>query len=277
MTVPQVTRVQAGQIEISGEDVFASLHRRGQLLPVFRGVAIEAMMEAAARTAGLNVSDQELQAASDQYRRELGLQSAEKTRDWLAEERLSVEQFERRIELDVLTEKFKDYLLAEFGERHYQLNAGSLAPVKLRRIIQPSLSQARELFVQLHEEGADFAELARKYCLDPHARQTSGDLGMLLRKQLRTEIADAVFSTKEGSVTAPVHGPDWYEVYLVEQFPTSTFDDLTQAAVRDDLFQTFISLNLRDINISSPHFAPFDTEPVSANAKPRSSVSTLLC
>jgi len=274
MTVPQVTRIQAGETEISGEDIFASLHRRGQLLPLFRGVAIEALIVAAAGRAGLTVSDQELQAASEQFRRKLGLQSAEKTRDWLADERLSVEQFERRIELDVLTEKFRDYLLAEFGERHYQLNARAMAPVKLRRITQSSLSEARELFVQIQEEGADFAELARRLCQDPHARQTGGDLGVLLRQQLRTEIGDTIFSTKEGAITRPMHGPDGYEIYLVEQFPTPTFDDMTQAAVREELFRNFISLQLREVVFTGPHFSASTDIHFAANAQSGTAVPT---
>lgn len=274
MIQSQASQIQTGEIQLSGEDIFASLHRRGQLLPLFRGAAIEAIIDNAARNSGLTVSDQELQNSSEQLRRQLGLVSADKTLEWLSEERLSVEQFERRVELDVITEKFKDHLLARYGAQHYLTTADNWAPVKLRRVIVSSLNEARELYVQIQEEGADFEELAGKYSLDPHARQTRGDMGILLRKQLRPEMGDAIFSTREGAITAPAHGPDGYEIYLVEQFPTPAFDALTQAEVREGLFRNFISLKLRDVKMSGPHFSAPINESVSTNAESGSSVQT---
>lgn len=274
MTTQPTSQILIGQIQLSGENVFASLHRRGQLLPLFRGVAIEAVIESSARNAGLTVSDQEVQKASEQLRRQLGLQSAEKTLGWLAEERLSVAQFESRVELDVLTEKLKDHLLARYGQPHYATNADDWAPVKLRRLTVSSLNEARELYVQIQEEGADFADLAGKYSLDSHARQIRGDLGILLKKHLRPEIRDAIFSTKPGTATEPAHGPEGYEIYLVEEFPTPAFDAMTQAAVREELFRNFISVNLREVKIISPHLSSSINDFVSANAEPGSSVST---
>ncbi len=270
----ETTQIDTPEVRLSGEDIFASLHRRGHLLPLFRGVAMEAIIEHAARNAGLSVSDQELQKASEQLRRQLGLQSAEKTRDWLHEERLSVEQFELRVEQDLLVEKLKDHLLARYGEQHFQTNPEAFSQVKLRRITVSSLNEARELFLQIQEEGGDFAELAGKLSLDSHARQTRGDLGILLNHNLRPEIRDTIFSTKKGSVTTPAHGPDGYEIYLVEEFPAPAFDTMTQAAIREELFRNFISLKLRDVKITSPHFPPLITESVTANAESGPSVST---
>ncbi len=274
MTNSHMSTIDTPQIHLNGEDIFASLHRRGQLLPLFRGAAIEAIIDNAARNSGLTVSDQELQKASERLRRQLGLVSAEKTLEWLAEERLSVEQFERRVELDVMTEKFKDHLLARYGAQHYLTTADNWAPVKLRRVIVSSLNEARELYVQIQEEGADFEVLAGKYSLDPHARQTRGDLGILLKNNLRLEIRDAIFSTKQGAITSPAHGPDGFEIFQVEEFPAPAFDAMTQAAIREELFRNFISLKLRDIKITSPHFSPTIIEFASANAEPGPSLST---
>ncbi len=255
MAIQPTSQILAGDIQLSAEDIFASLHRRGQLLPLFRGVAMEAIIEHAARKVGLTVSDQELQAASEELRRHLGLQSAEKTLQWLAEERLSVEQLERRVELDVLTEKLKNHLLERFGEERFHSNIGTWAPVKLRRMILSSLSEARELQVQIQEEGADFATLASRQSLDPHDRQTGGDLGVILRQSLRTAVAEAVFSVGSGDITLPIHGPEGYELYLVDGFPAPIFDDMTQSAIREELFRSLISLQLSDMEFFGPHFS----------------------
>jgi parvulin-like peptidyl-prolyl isomerase len=274
MTHSETSQIDTPEVQLSCEDIFASLHRRGQLLPLFRGIAMEAIIEHAARNAGLTVSDRELQKASEQLRRQLGLQSAEKTRDWLHEERLSVEQFERRVEQDVLVEKLKDHLLTRYGEQHFQTNADAWSPVKLRRITVSSLNEARELCLQIQEEGGDFAELAGKFSLDSHVRQTRGDLGILLKANLRMEIRDAIFSTKQGAVTSPAHGPDGYEIYLVEEFPAPAFNAVTQTAIREELFRTFISLKLRDVKITGPHFPAPINNSAFTNAESESSVPT---
>ena len=274
MTEQQASVIHADGRQLLSEDIFASLHRRGQLLPLFRGVAIEAMLEVAASEAGLSVSVQELQLASEKLRRQLGLLSAEKTIEWLSEERLSIEQFERRVELDVLIEKFKDHLLQRYGQQHYAKTVDSWAPVKLRRLIVSSLNEAREVCLQIQEDGADFAELAAQHSRDAHARQTGGDMGVLIRKNLRPEVRETIFSTKAGSITAPSLGPQGYEIYLVEEFPTAAYDGITQAAVREELLRDFISVKLRDVKFSSPQFSPAINESVTTNAQPGTFAAT---
>ncbi|MFO0999437.1 MAG: peptidylprolyl isomerase [Planctomycetaceae bacterium] len=267
MTEQKTSVIHAGGRQVSSEEIFACLHRRGQLLPLFRGVAIEAMLEVSAREVGLSVSDQELQVASESFRRQLGLLSSQKTMEWLNEEKLSIEQFERRVELDVLIEKFKDHLLERYGQQHYAMTVDSWTPVKLRRLVVSSLNEAREICLQIQEDGADFAELAVQHSRDAHARQTGGDMGVLVRKNLTPEVRETIFSTKAGLITAPTPGPDGYEIYLVEEFPTPAYDAMTQAAVREELFREFISLKLRDVKFLGPHFSASISESVNTNAQ----------
>jgi hypothetical protein len=63
-----------------------------------------------ATEAGLTVTDAELQAAADAFRRLHGLTSAAATTAWLSHQGRTLEDFEQSLEADLLTEKLKEYL-----------------------------------------------------------------------------------------------------------------------------------------------------------------------
>jgi predicted double-glycine peptidase len=75
----------------------------------------------AAHEAGLSVSDGELQQAADHFRQSHGLTSAERTRQWLAREGLTVDEFEAGLERDLLLAKFS-------GDRRFVIAQGQLCP-----------------------------------------------------------------------------------------------------------------------------------------------------
>lgn len=213
---------------------------------------MEALVEASAMECGLTVSDQELQLAADQFRMRRGLSSAEKTQQWLSREKLSLEQFERRIELDTLKEKFQDDLYSRLGEEFFRVNAERYSRVRLRRLVVASQNQARELMLQIQDEGASFVSLAARHSLDVQDRRSSGDLGVLLRRQLRPDVADAVFSGKPGDVAGPVHGPLGFELYLVEDILPPDLNPATCAAIREELFRRFVASQLAEVSFADP-------------------------
>lgn len=100
----------------------------------------------------------------------------------------------------------------------YQKNVRSLGAetrVKIRHIfihLPPQLSEQqvadrKALAAQLRkqiDEGADFAELARKHSDDSIARSEGGDMGYITRGTLPSRIDDAVFSAKAGAVLGPL-------------------------------------------------------------------------
>ncbi|HIC35510.1 MAG TPA: peptidylprolyl isomerase, partial [Gammaproteobacteria bacterium] len=62
---------------------------------------------------GITVSDEDLQAAADDFRRKKTLISAQETFDWLADNGLSMDEFERKLEGDIVLERIMGQVASE--------------------------------------------------------------------------------------------------------------------------------------------------------------------
>lgn len=104
-----------------------------------------------------------------------------------------------------------------------------------------SLEQARTLIEDLRRrlsQGADFAELARRYSEDPHAPD-GGDMGWVAQGELLPELDAALFRLKDGEVSEPIHTRLGFHLVQVHERSTGSSLSLTEAsqAVFQRLYQ----------------------------------------
>jgi len=88
------------------------------------------------------------------------------------------------------------------------------------------------------ENGADFAELAKKYSQDPGSAQNGGDLGWFRRGQMVQEFEDAAFSLEPGQVSDPVRTQFGFHVIKVEEKKPAQHPELAQ--IRDRVLKDYI-------------------------------------
>ena len=69
---------------------------------------------------------------------------------------------------------------------------------------------------QALKDGADFAELAKKYSQDPGSAKKGGELGWLQKGALVKEFEDAAYSMKKGDISKPVKTPFGYHIIKLE-------------------------------------------------------------
>lgn len=62
------------------------------------------------------------------------------------------------------------------------------------------------------KQGADFAEIAKKYSEDPGSARNGGMIGQISRGQTLKEFEDAAFALKDGEMSAPVLSPVGYHI-----------------------------------------------------------------
>jgi parvulin-like peptidyl-prolyl isomerase len=234
---------------ISLVDVLRGLHQRGRLLPLLKeAVAEQVLLNHAARE-GLAVSDAELQQAADRFRHRHGLLGAEQTRQWLAREGLTVEDFEADLERDLRLAKLKRHLTEPHVADRFNAEGDRYGRAALRQIVVASEGTARELLAQVTEEGQDFAELARKHSLHGPSRLAGGSLGVVARYALPADVAEAVFAASPGDVVGPLPGLDGFRLILVEELLPPELDDETRAVIRQDLFDAWLKDQLKDVRI----------------------------
>jgi len=84
---------------------------------------------------------------------------------------------------------------------------------------QTAKQQARQKAQELLEEikqGADFAELARKYSDDPASAKQGGELGWFGHQQMVKEVTNAAFALQPGQVSDVVETPFGFHIIKVE-------------------------------------------------------------
>jgi parvulin-like peptidyl-prolyl isomerase len=236
-------------VSLSPHDLLVRLHRQRRLVPLLREAVAEEFLLLQVKQAGLTVSDEDLQQAADRFRHRHGLTGAEQTRQWLAREGRSVEDFEATLERDLLVAKFKQHLTQPRVAEHFAAHQGCYARAQLRQIVVASEELARELLAQITDEGRDFAELARAHSLHGSSRQAGGSLGRVPRYALPAAAAEAVFAARAGAVVGPVAGEQGFHLFLVEAVEEPTLDETTAAVIRQELFDAWLKDQLKDMQI----------------------------
>jgi peptidyl-prolyl cis-trans isomerase SurA len=206
------------------------------------------MIQAALRDTMIQVSEVEVQAAVDRAMREIRQQfpsqlefrreleasnfgTPEEYRRWLAD------QQRREILHNQLIQRLREGQqltpLAPTEEElraFYEANRGQLgqrpATIAFRQIVvrvkpdSAALQRAFELADSLAgelREGADFAQMARRYSGDPSTREQGGDLGWVRRGVFVPEFEEVAFRLRPGAISRPVLTVFGYHIIQVER------------------------------------------------------------
>lgn len=216
---------------------------RRQLLD--RLIEDELLVQAALQDTAVTISEQEVQSAADQAIREIrqqfaselefqrqlrqaGFATADDYRGWMAEQKrreLLKEALQaeltRRGELDPLPPTEREVREAFEQIRHQQPQRP--ATVSFRQIVvtpQPDTAALRRAYARADTvreallEGADFAEMARRWSDDVGSRENGGELGWVRRGVLVPEFERVAFSIKPGLISAPVRTS--YGIHIIE-------------------------------------------------------------
>ena len=98
------------EIEIKVAEVVDYLKFQGQFSRALQKVVTRKVTVAAAKKAGISVSDEDLQQAADAFRLAHGLNTAENTEKWLTSNGISEDAFEAHLEANLLIHEFTNQL-----------------------------------------------------------------------------------------------------------------------------------------------------------------------
>ncbi|HDS74799.1 MAG TPA: hypothetical protein ENN56_04580, partial [Firmicutes bacterium] len=117
-------------------------------------------------------------------------------------------------------------------------------------------NQAWDIYQQI-QQGADFADLARRYSEDESNAGTGGDLGTFARGMMVPPFEEAAFAARPGTVTEPVHTRFGWHIIKVERKVTTPEDSVEakHILVRDTEpgFETLDSLQTIAENLTAAH------------------------
>lgn len=210
------------------------------------------IMRKAAEDLGITVSDDELQEAADAFRLEAGLISAAETTEWMEDKGLTIEEFERKVEYDLLKEKVQDKVATE--EKMNKLFAENILEFERATIAQIAVNDAglaAEIKTQLDEEEEDFASLASKYSVDSDTAGKGGFVGPVNRQMLPDEVDVVVFGAEEACVVGPVEAEGLqYIVKIIEPRKADPADPVTKQTCAKILFDDYMAEKGQELKVS---------------------------
>jgi parvulin-like peptidyl-prolyl isomerase len=197
----------------------------------------------------ITISDEELQAAGNEFRRSHNLLGASETQNWLARQRITAEDWTEGIRVKLLEQKLKEYLFGEQVDSNYLNNRKQYKRVALSQILVQDLTDALKIFHALREENTSFCALAIQYSRSKQSKEKGGFAGVHFLPKLMPEIAEAIVNANEGEVVKPIQTKLGYHIIRIEKwFPVHLNESLREELI-DSLFQAW----LREQNISFAH------------------------
>lgn len=191
---------------------------------VLRDMIDRELLRQAATEAGIEITEEELNAEIEKAKQEIGGEEA--FGQWLAGREITEERWREHVRFALLTRKlalkdvkYTDADLKKFFEENKQAFAHP-ATVSISEIVVASKEDADEVMAELKKEGASFGDIARRYSLSP-TRDAGGERPEMPIDQIPIPaIRQAAQSLPIGEVSAPMEAEgQWYIMKVRDRKP----------------------------------------------------------
>lgn len=200
----------------------------------------DALILAVCEHLNVTVSDEEWQAAGDTFRLEHKLSGASETLRWLAEQRISAEEWSQGIKIELLTQKLREHLFGDVVDNHYISNRDHYKRVALSQILVNDLPEALKIVRLLREEKASFCALALEHSKGKQSKESGGFMGIHFLSELMPEIVQAIAETQEGELVGPIQTRFGHHVIKIEKWFPVEFNETVRALVLELFFETWL-------------------------------------
>jgi parvulin-like peptidyl-prolyl isomerase len=233
---------------IALDEFVHSLKLTGQFGALLDQFVRDRLAALAARKAGIQVTEAEIQERANQFRRVLGLHRAADTARYLDAMRVSPEQWETHITESLYQEKMMRKVGSEQTvEGYFKLNMPKFDSIEVSHIMLDSEAKAREVIAVLREDPDSFEEMAREHSI-ADTRQQGGLIGKVLRGSLRSDVEAKVFNAAAGDLLGPFPSPDrtTFEIFRVNTKRPARLDDDTATEIRRLLREEWFQARARE-------------------------------
>lgn len=222
MVAPSPVQLSAEQVEL--------LAPLGLLKPFLRQSLLTEL------ASGVVVTEEERRQALDAFLREQKLDGEPAVAAFLRLNLLRIEELENQLLQPLrLSRYISEHHLpkaeARFLTRKQQLDR---VVYSLLRLQDPGL--ARELYLQIQEGEADFAELAARYAEGPE-RTTRGVVGPVPLMQAHPLLAERLRTATPGVLMEPFPIERWWLVVRLETYAPASLDEATAQQMARELFE----------------------------------------
>lgn len=197
----------------------------------------------AAQREGVEVSQEEVQEKSEEFRRAMGLHRAKDTIEYFDRLGVTLDEFEQFLTESLLKEKVLDKVSSdEAVEEYFRLNSPRFDSIDVSHIVVASDGAARELMSILEEDPDAFADMAKENSIAETAAN-GGKIGKVMRGSLSGEVESKLFNAKAGDIVGPFESKDGerFEIFKIDSFDPATLDEETRAEIRRGLKEVWLA------------------------------------
>jgi putative peptide maturation system protein len=248
----------AGGSGISLNDLMYEL-KITQRLNVLENAVQDLVIFREAKTRGISVTDAELQQEADALRRSLGLESAAATQRWLRDRDMSEDDLEHYLTRLLSGAKLKDRLTGDKVESYFASHRPAYDSARIRRIVVTNADLAGHIADQLKNRKANFETLALEHSVEPTSRDRGGAVGRVLRRDLESELASAVFAANPGDIVGPIRVGGAFHIVRVDHIARAKLDAEKTTLVKDAIFREWLDEQKVDMRLGDLITAPAAT------------------
>ena len=232
-------------LDIEVNSIVDFLKKELRLHTVCRQLICKQIIQEKAHELGVTVSDDEIQAKADELRRELRLESAQKTMTWLQERLITADEWEDSIREHLISEKLVVEMFRETANYRFQQQQLDFEKILLYKIETANSKLAQELAYQIEEEEISFFEAAHRYDRTLDRRRTCGYEGEVSRWALDPDVAASLFAAPAHTVIGPVAEDHVSVLFYVDEFVEPALTPQTHRAICDRLFAEWLDAELQ--------------------------------
>lgn len=234
---------------LTGSDLMAWLHRGFLETDVFHELLKNKIIHREIERQQVEVTDEEVQAAINNFRLQKHLLTGSATQKWLSKVHLNSTDFWTVFEDNARANKLKKLLIDdELVEESFALNKSTLSRVSYYQIVVKQEKKAAELSA-LIKMGSCFFELARKYSEDGFAK-SCGYGGVRLITDFDPELQYRISAASDGDLIGPIKCLGQYHLVLIDRVIKPQLDDETREGIRTQLFEAWCNAQVSSTPIT---------------------------
>ncbi len=166
---------------------------------------------------------------------------------WCQQQGITLEYLQTVILRPYRVEKFKQIQFADRVESEFLRIKSELDQVEFSLIRLTDLALAQELYFQLRDDGADFAQLAHQYSIG-NEQQTSGRIGPVPLASLPPEIATLFQNDRQAEgIYGPVPIEDKFWIVKLEQFISARLNQTTRMNLINRMYSEWLQTQVKKI------------------------------
>ena len=190
--------------------------------------------------------------AMQRFCQQNGIANEEELEAFLSDQGLTADDLRWQVELPLRVQQhcndhFRHKAEARFLERKTQLDR---VVYSLLRVEDGFL--ARELYLRIAADEANFADLAAAYAEGPE-KGTKGIVGPVPLTQAHPALAERLRTSAPGELLEPFKVSDWWLVVRLESYTPASFDEAMAEQMANELFNQWVqeetAIKLRDISV----------------------------